>query len=97
MVKNCGVLAARGERARAEAHAERAPGLAERDVETQQARFVLALERDQVPASVEHGDGERRAIGVAALLERGVNDGRGLNERDRHGGSGADERERRVQ
>ena len=83
MVKNCGVLArARGQRARAEAHAERAPGLAEGDVETQQARLVLALERDQVPAGVEHGDGERRAIGVAALLERGVDDGRGLSERD---------------
>src|SRR5499433_2553911 len=79
---------ARGERARAEAHAERAPGLAEGDVEAQEAGLVLALERDQVPARVEHGDGQRRAIGIAAFLERGVDDGRSLSKRDdRHIGS----------
>src|SRR4029077_19401190 len=72
--------------------AERAPGLAEGDVETQQARLVLALERDQVPAGVEHGDGERRATGVAALLECGVDDGRGLRERDGHRDPEVDER-----
>src|SRR5262249_24336246 len=76
---------ARGERARAEAHAERAPGLAEGDVEAQEARLVLALERDQVPARIEHGDGQRRAIGVATFLERGVDDGRSLSKsNDRH-------------
>ena len=83
MVKNCGVFAARaGERARAEAHAERAPGLAEGDVEAQQPRLVLALERDEMAAGIEHRDGERRAIGVAAFLERGVDDGGGLRKRD---------------
>src|SRR6476646_1675553 len=79
MVKNCGVLAAR------------APSLAEGDIETQQARLVLALERDQMPADVEHGDGQRRATGVAALLECGVDDGRGLRERDGHRDSEVDE------
>jgi hypothetical protein len=75
-------------RARAEAHAERAPGFAEGDVEAQEPRLVLALERDEVPAGIEHGDGERRAIGIAALLERGVDNGGGLRERDDgHGGS----------
>jgi hypothetical protein len=87
MVKNCGVRA-RGKRARAEAHAERAPGFAEGDVEAQEARLVLALERNEVPTGIEHGDRERRAIGIAALLERGVDDGGGLRERDDgHGGS----------
>src|SRR5262249_59108043 len=77
-----------GGRGGAEAHAERAPGLAEGDVEAQEAGLVLALERDEVPAGVEDGDGERRAIGVAAFLERGVDNGRSLSERDdRHIGS----------
>src|SRR5215472_6259956 len=83
-----GLGRARGERTRAETHAERAPGLAEGDVEAQEAGLVLALERDQVSAGVEHGDGQRRAIGVAAFLERDVDDGRGLSKRDdRHIGS----------
>src|SRR6516225_4244287 len=81
-------MMAPGERARSEAHAERAPGLADGDVEAQEAGLVLALERDQVPAPVQHGDGERRAIRVAAFLERGVDDGRSLGKRnDRHMGS----------
>src|SRR5262249_14007205 len=83
-----GLRRARGERARAEAHAERAPGLAEGDVEAQEAGLVLALERDQVSAGVEHGDGQRRAIGVTAFLKRGLDDGRSLSKRDdRHIGS----------
>src|SRR6266702_701321 len=40
----------RGERARAEAHAQRAPGFAKGDVEAKQTGFVLALERHEVTA-----------------------------------------------
>jgi len=35
-------------------------------------------------AGIEHRHGERGAIGVAALLESGIDDGRGLSERDGH-------------
>src|SRR5262249_6849311 len=65
---------ARGERARAKAHAKRAPSLAERDVKAQEPGFVLTLERHQMTSSVEHSDSERRAVGVAPLLERAVDD-----------------------
>src|SRR4029077_12844568 len=88
---------ARSERARTEAHAERAPGLAEGNVEAQEAGLVLALEGDQVSAGVEHADGQRCAIGVAACLERDVDDGRSLSKRDdRHIGSKELSRERWV-
>src|SRR6516164_3577464 len=63
---------AAGERARAETHAERAPGFAERDVEPQDAGFVLALERDEMAAGIEHGDGERSEIGLARLFQGDV-------------------------
>src|SRR5215510_9754634 len=66
--------------ARAEAHAERPPGFAEGDVEAQDAGLVLALEGDEMAAGVEYGDGQRRAVGVAAFLQRGVDDGAGLGE-----------------
>src|SRR5262249_53896380 len=55
--------------------------------EAQQPRLVLALEGDEMAAGIEHGDGERRTVGVAAFLERGVDDRRGLSERDGHVGS----------
>ena len=42
--------------AAAEAHAERAPGFAVGDVEAQDAGPVLALERDEMPAGIEHRD-----------------------------------------
>ncbi len=86
MVKNCGVLPARRrQRARAEAHAERAPGFAVGDVVTQQAGFVLALEGDEMAAGIEHGDGERREIGFARLLQRDIDNGGCLRKRnDRH-------------
>ncbi len=83
MVKNCGVFAARlAKRARAETHAERAPGFAESDVEPQNAGFVLALERDEMAAGIEHGDGERREIAVAGFFQGDVDDGGGLRESD---------------
>src|SRR5215467_4661985 len=66
---------AAGERARAEPHAERTPGFPERDVKTQDAGLVLPLERDEVPAGVEHGDRERHELVLAPGLERGVDDG----------------------
>ena len=64
-----------GERARAEAHAERAPGFAEGDVEAQDSRLVLALEGDEMPAGIEHRDRERLEFLVAAGLEGDVDDG----------------------
>src|SRR5262249_50096481 len=76
------------QRARAEAHAERAPRFAERDVETQDARFVLALEGDEMAAGIEDRNGERRAIGLAPFLQRDVDDGAGLGKGEsRHGNS----------
>src|SRR5262249_32611902 len=57
------------------------------NVETKDAGFVFALERDEVATGVEHGDGERSAIGLAALFEGGVDDGAGLSEGDGHDGS----------
>ena len=64
-----------GERARAEPHAERAPGFAEGDVEAQDSRLVLALEGDEMPAGIEHRDRERLEFLVAAGLERDVDNG----------------------
>ncbi len=52
------LLGALEQRARPEAHAERAPGLSECDIEPQNARLVLALERDQMPAGIQHRDRE---------------------------------------
>ena len=75
-----GFRRAASQRARAEAHAERAPGFAEGDVETQDAGFILALERDQVAAGIEHGDGERREIGLARLFQRDIDDGGSLRK-----------------
>src|SRR5215467_1719792 len=48
-----------GERPPAEPHAEGCPGLAEGDVEPEDAGLVLALEGDEMPAGIEHGDGKR--------------------------------------
>src|SRR5262249_38416243 len=78
--RKCGVErrllgCAAGECARAQPHAERTPGFPERDVETQDAGLVLALERDQVPAGVEHGDRERLEFVLAPGLERDIDDG----------------------
>ena len=70
-----------GQFARAEAHPERAPRLAVRDVETQEARPVLALEGDEVPAGVEHGGGQRREPPPAPLGERRGDQRRSLRER----------------
>src|ERR1051326_1069428 len=74
---------------RAETHAERAPGFAEGDVETQDAGFVLALERDQMAAVIEHRDGERSQIVVAAFLQRDIDDGGSLRKRDHDEYSGS--------
>src|SRR5262249_29235968 len=65
------------ERARAESHAERAPGFAERNVEAQDAGLVLALEGDEVAACIEHGDCKRRELGLAPGLERDADEGGG--------------------
>ena len=63
------------ELARAEAHTERAPRFAVGDVEAQDARLVLALERHQMPPGIEHRDRQRRAVGLAAFFQSGVDDG----------------------
>ncbi len=46
-----GFRGAARERARTEAHAERAPGFGEGDVKPQNAGFVFALERDEMAAA----------------------------------------------
>ena len=49
---------------------------------------VLALERDQMPAVVEHGDRKRRQIALAAFLHCSINNNGSLCEReDGHNGS----------
>jgi len=63
---------------------ERSPRLGDGDVGPKNAGAVLALERDEMAAGVQHGDGERRAIRFASLAERDVDDGAGLPERDGH-------------
>ena len=55
-----------GQRAGAEAHAERAPRLADRDLRPHDPRTVLARERLEMTAGVQHGHGQRRAVGLAA-------------------------------
>jgi hypothetical protein len=85
MVKNCGVFAARLAKVREpKAHAERAPGFSKSNVEPQDTGFVLALERDEVAANIEHGDGERCEIAIAAFFQGDVDDGGGLRESDLH-------------
>src|SRR5215204_1027068 len=64
-----------------EAHAERAPGFAERDIEPQNAGLVLALESHQMPAGIQQSDGQRRKILLAALFQSGVENGSGLRKR----------------
>src|SRR5204862_5078207 len=66
---------------RAEPHTERAPGFADRNIVAQDSGPVLAFERDQMAAGIEHRDGERRAFDLAAVLERYVDDSRGLSKR----------------
>src|SRR5690242_7356701 len=67
-------------------HAERAPRLADRDVGTEDARAVLALERDELTAGVEHGDGQRHHGVLSSGRERRLDDHHRLLERDaRHG------------
>jgi hypothetical protein len=59
---------------RAEAHGERAPGLAVAELEAQEARAVLALEGDDVAAGVEHHDAELQEIALARLGDGAVDD-----------------------
>src|SRR5262245_2296896 len=66
---------AAGKRARAEPHAERTPGFAESNIETQDSGLVLTLEGDQMPAGVEHSDRERLKFMLAPGLERDIDDG----------------------
>src|SRR5580704_4937760 len=72
------------ERARAEAHAEGTPSFTEGDVEAENARSIFALEGNEVAARIEHGDGERGAIGLATLLEGGIDHGAGLGKGHGH-------------
>src|SRR5438876_178015 len=81
------LLRAIGELAGAEPHAQRAPGLGHGDVGPQDSRSVLALERHEMTAGIEHGDGERRAIRLASFFQRDLDDGAGRREGDGHGGS----------
>src|SRR5580704_8222613 len=69
--------------ARSEAHAQRPPGFTEGYLKTQDAGFVLALEGHQVTAGIQHGNRERRKFGVAPGLERDIENGAGLRERER--------------
>src|SRR5580704_5096014 len=73
---------AAGKRAGAETHAKGAPCLAERNVETQDPRFVLTLISDEMAAGVEDRDRERRKIAVACLFKRDVNDSGSLCKSD---------------
>ena len=57
-----------------------APGLALRDLRPQQARLVLALQRHEMAARIEHGDGERLQLQAAAMLQRLVDDDGRLGE-----------------
>src|SRR6185437_3153436 len=66
----------------AEAHAEHAPRLALGDLGPEQARIVLALQRDEMAAGIEHGHGERLELEAPPVLERFVDDDRGLGEGD---------------
>src|SRR6185503_20758066 len=58
-------LGAIAERAARHAHADRAPRLAARDLEPEHARAVLARERLERAALVEHGDAHRLVAGLA--------------------------------
>ena len=62
------------ELAPAEAHAQRAPRLALGDLRPEDARPVLALERDEMAAGVEHRDGQRLEFARAAVRQRLVDD-----------------------
>src|SRR5712691_4960171 len=75
------------QRARSEAHAECAPGLAIGNVVAKDAGFVFALERDQMTAGVEHRDGHRHEIHLTSLVECDIHDGAGLREGNRHDAS----------
>jgi hypothetical protein len=79
-VKKAGTLAARAASARAEAHAQRSPGLAEGNVEAKQPGFVLALERDQMTAAIENGDGQRSALELAPFAQCDIDDGGSLGK-----------------
>src|SRR5262249_26197136 len=68
--------------ARPEAHSERAPRLAESDVKPSEACAVLALERNQVPADVEHRDGQWSKLALARGCERNVDDRARLGQRE---------------
>src|SRR5262249_24331106 len=63
-----------------DAHPQRAPCFTHRDLRPDDAGSILAPEGLQMSASVEHGDGERRTTGLAALLERRLDDRERLPE-----------------
>ena len=63
-------------------HAQRAPCLAERDVEAQHAAAVLALERHEMTARIEHCHGERQQIRRARSLQRAIDHAFGLEQRE---------------
>jgi len=67
-------------------HAERSPGFRHGDVGPQNSRSVLALERDEMSARIEHRDRQRRTIRFTPFFQRDLDDGAGLREDD-HGGS----------
>jgi len=64
----------------AEAHAQRTPGFALGDLRPEDAGAILALEGKEVAAGIEHGHGERLQLQRAPMLERPVDDERGLRK-----------------
>src|SRR6516165_8031120 len=66
-----------GEFAPTKPHPQGAPRLAAGDLRPQQARTILAFQRREVAASVEHRHGQRLEAELAALLQRLVDDDRG--------------------
>src|SRR2546422_4747254 len=63
-----------GQHPRTHAHAERAPGLSKGDLRADDPRAVLARECLQMSTGVEHGHRQRRAVGLARLAQRGLDD-----------------------
>src|SRR5438093_1641375 len=66
------------QRAGADAHPERAPGLSHGDLGANDTRAIFPRECFQVPATVEDGHGQRCAAGLARLPERRFHDHRRL-------------------
>ena len=82
-LKRRAILQAIADGAARNAHAERAPRLADRDVSAQHAGAILPLQQNDGAAGIEHRDGERQQLCFAARLQRAVDDLFGRRERHR--------------